>query len=184
MVAVGSVPVRWVWLGGSGVVRVGGRLNPYKLDPGSHQAVRTWVAHLRQGPIEESLRVLVYLRASQLNSCTFCLEMHTREARQIGVAQEKLDLLAAWRDARCFSDRERWALALTESVTRLGDAGVSDAVWNGVRGHFTEEETASLLWLIAEINVFNRVNVATRFPPRPRDAVRDEPDTLGRVLTP
>jgi AhpD family alkylhydroperoxidase len=144
-----------------------GRLNPYRLDPGSHRAARALVDHLAAGPLEPALLILVYLRASQLNACAFCLELHTRQARDTGIAQEKLELLAAWPDAPCFSEPERAALALTEAVTRL-DGGVSDRVWDQVGAHFDDEQTASLLWAIAAINAFNRVNVASRFPPRSR----------------
>ncbi len=146
------------------------RVNPYRLDPGSHRATWALIEHLDQGPIEPSLRVLVYLRASQVNACAFCVELHTRQAREVEIAQEKMDLLAAWPDAGCFSARERSALRLTDAVTRLGEYGVSDPIWDEVRGHFTDDEIASLVWLIAAINMINRVNVATRFPPRPRSA--------------
>lgn len=128
------------------------RVNPYRADPGSHRAMRALVDHLEAGPIEPGLRTLVYLRASQINGCAFCLELHTREARAAGVAQLQLDLLAGWRDAGGFSDRERAALALTEAVTRLPADGVTDDVWRAVSRQFSDEEAASLLWLIGVIN--------------------------------
>lgn len=146
---------------------MGGRLNPYRLDPGSRRAMRALVDHLDTGPLGSSLLTLVYLRASQINACAFCLRLHIQQARDLGIAAEKLDLLAGWRDASCFTDRERAALMLTEALTRLSPGGVDDDPWDQVRGQFTDHEIASLLWAIGAINAYNRVNIAARFPPGP-----------------
>jgi AhpD family alkylhydroperoxidase len=143
-------------------------LNPYAMDRGSHRAMRALEEHLNGGPLEPALRELVRARASQVNGCAFCLEMHTRLGREAGVTQEQLDLLGGWRDAGCFTPRERAALALTDAVTRLTGGAGAERIWDELRDQFTDEEIASLLWLIGAINLWNRVNVTTRFPPRQR----------------
>ncbi|HKT17385.1 MAG TPA: carboxymuconolactone decarboxylase family protein [Stellaceae bacterium] len=107
---------------------------------------------------------LVQLRASQINGCGVCLDMHWRAARAAGESDERLFAVAAWRDAPYFSEAERAALALTEAVTRLADRAdpVPDAVWNEAARHYDEEGLAALLVAIAAINAWNRLNVATR----------------------
>lgn len=107
---------------------------------------------------------LVNLRASQINGCSVCLEMHTGDAKKAGETDERLFTVAAWRDAPYFTGAERAALALTEAATRLSDRTdpVPDAVWNEAARHYDEQALAGLLLEIGLINVFNRLNVATR----------------------
>jgi AhpD family alkylhydroperoxidase len=107
---------------------------------------------------------LVHMRASQINGCSVCVDMHPRLMKHIGETDERLFAVSAWRDAPYFNDAERAALALTEATTRLSDREdpVPDAVWNEAARHYSEAELASLVLAIAIINVFNRVNVATR----------------------
>jgi AhpD family alkylhydroperoxidase len=107
---------------------------------------------------------LVQLRASQINGCSVCVDMHARYMKQAGETDERLFTVAAWRDAPYFSDAERAALALTEAVTRLSDRPdpVPDAIWDEAARHYDEPALAALLVAIATINVWNRLNVATR----------------------
>jgi AhpD family alkylhydroperoxidase len=107
---------------------------------------------------------LVKLRASQINGCSLCAEMHGREAREAGESDERLFTVAAWRDAPYFSAAERAALALTEAVTRLDDRAdpVPDAVWSEAAKHYDEAGLAALIVAIAAINAWNRLNVSTR----------------------
>jgi AhpD family alkylhydroperoxidase len=107
---------------------------------------------------------LVELRASQINGCSVCVDMHARQLRKDNETDERLFAVAAWRDAPYFTDAERAALALTEAVTRLSDREdpVSDEVWNEATAHYDDAVLASLLLVIANINVWNRLNVATR----------------------
>lgn len=118
------------------------------------------------GGLDQSLVTLVKLRASQLNGCAYCLDMHYREAREAGEQSARLDVISAWReiDDR-FTARERAALALTEQVTLIGDGGVDDDVWAAVRAEFSEPETAALITAIAAINVWNRIAVTTHQQP-------------------
>ena len=138
------------------------RLNTYRTDPEGYRRLLAWNEHLATGPIEPSLRALVEARASQINGCAFCLAMHMDEARMAGVEQIKLDALAAWPEVRAFDERERAALALTEAMTRLADrGGVEQSVWSLVRAQFDDAELAALVQLVALINAFNRISVAT-----------------------
>jgi len=107
---------------------------------------------------------LVQLRASQINGCSVCVDMHARDMKRAGETDERLFAVAAWRDAPYFTDAERAALALAEALTRLDDRAdaVPDDVWNEAARHYDERELSALLLSIALINVWNRLNVATR----------------------
>ena len=109
---------------------------------------------------------LVNLRASQINGCGFCTDMHTKDALHAGASQTRINLVATWREATCFTDAERAALELAEQGTRIADGagGVSDEAWAKAAEHYGEEELGALVSLIAVINAFNRLNVITRQP--------------------
>jgi AhpD family alkylhydroperoxidase len=111
-------------------------------------------------------RELVRLRASQINGCGFCTDMHTKDAAHAGETSVRLNLVAAWREATVFTDAERAALELTEQATRIADAagGVTDEAWANAAKHYDEEQLASLVSIIAVINAFNRLNVIVRQP--------------------
>jgi len=113
-----------------------------------------------QADLPETTLQLVSLRASQINGCAVCLDMHTRAAKKAGEKEERLFTLAAWREAPYFSDAERAALALTEAATRLGDRS-PDEIWNEGAKHYDERALAALVIHIAAINTWNRLNVAT-----------------------
>jgi AhpD family alkylhydroperoxidase len=107
---------------------------------------------------------LVHLRASQINGCSVCVDMHAKAARRAGESEERLFAVAAWRDTPFFTGAERAALALTEALTRLADRGdaVPDELWDEVCEHFDEQQRAGLVLDIAQINLWNRLNAATR----------------------
>ncbi|WP_416968900.1 carboxymuconolactone decarboxylase family protein [Streptomyces sp. 4F14] len=109
---------------------------------------------------------LVKIRASQINGCGFCTDMHTKDATAAGEDATRLHLVAAWREATVFTDAERAALALAEEGTRIADAhgGVSDEVWQDATKHFDEDQLVALVSLIALINAYNRANVIVRQP--------------------
>jgi AhpD family alkylhydroperoxidase len=114
---------------------------------------------------EPRLRELVRIRASQLNGCAYCLDQHTRDARAAGEGERRLATVGAWRESVFFTERERAALALTDEVTRIGEHGVSDAVWADAAAHFDPPELTQLLWAIIAINAWNRIGVATHMVP-------------------
>ena len=145
------------------------RLSIQEVDASAYQAVRGLERYVRAGDLEPGLLELVRIRASQLNGCAFCLEMHNHDARVKGESQRRLDTLSAWREVPdLFTAREAAALALTEAVTRISDEGVSDRVWDDVAMHFAEKQVVRLLLAIATINVWNRlaVSVHQRLPER------------------
>ncbi|MCL6674009.1 carboxymuconolactone decarboxylase family protein [Streptomyces panaciradicis] len=109
---------------------------------------------------------LVKIRASQINGCGFCTDMHAKDATAAGEEQQRLNLVAVWREATVFTEAERAALALTEQGTRIADgsAGVSDEAWADAAKHYDEDQLAALISLIAVINAYNRINVINRQP--------------------
>lgn len=108
---------------------------------------------------------LVKIRASQINGCGFCLDMHSKDAAAAGETQQRINLVAGWREATVYTDAERAALELTEEGTRLADGtGVSDEAWANAAKHFDEEQLAALVGMIALINTYNRLNVITQQP--------------------
>ena len=144
------------------------RMAMQSVAPEAYEAVLGMERYIRKH-VEPTLLELVKLRASMLNGCAFCVDMHSRDALAAGESSRRLFAVAAWHDAPFFTDRERAALALTDAVTRLGADGVPEDVWDGARKEFTEEETANLIMAIATINVWNRISVTTRTQP-PVDA--------------
>ncbi len=133
----------------------------YKAVIGMEQACHT-------GVLDESLIELVKIRASQINGCAFCLNMHNRDARAAGESQQRLDVLRAWREVDgLYTDAERAALALTEAVTLISVDGVPDEVWADVQANFDDKQTAALILAIATINVWNRFAISTRAQPEP-----------------
>ena len=126
------------------------------------QRLSTVASH--HAEIPESTRLFVALRASQINGCSVCCDMHSRELKALGEPDERIFTLAAWREASYFSDAERAALALTEAATRLADRPdpVPDEVWAQAARHYDEAQLASLVLAIASINAWNRINATTR----------------------
>ncbi|HEX4252190.1 MAG TPA: carboxymuconolactone decarboxylase family protein [Pseudonocardia sp.] len=119
-----------------------------------------------RSPLPHATQELVKIRASQINGCGFCTDMHTKDATAAGETPVRLNLVAAWREATVFTEAERAALALSEEGTRLADAhhGVSDETWAQVRKHYDDDQVAALVSLVAVINAFNRLNVIVRTP--------------------
>jgi AhpD family alkylhydroperoxidase len=112
--------------------------------------------------LEHGLLHLIKLRASQINGCSFCVDMHSREARRDGESEQRLYLVAAWRESPLFTERERSALAWTEAVTRISEGHVADELYESTRKHFSEEELAKLTVAVGMINVWNRLCVSFR----------------------
>ncbi|MFI1220858.1 MULTISPECIES: carboxymuconolactone decarboxylase family protein [unclassified Streptomyces] len=137
------------------------RLDFAKTAPKVFRAVIGLDAAARSG-LDPALVELVQIRASHLNRCAYCLHMHTTDARRAGESEERLHLVAVWQEAEhFFTEKEQAALDLTDAVTRIGDAGVPDAVYDRAAAHFDEEELAHLLALIFTINTWNRIALST-----------------------
>ncbi|MFF3441103.1 carboxymuconolactone decarboxylase family protein [Streptosporangium sp. NPDC002721] len=144
------------------------RLNLYD-NPVSAKVLR-YVTSANKAVVDSTLpaatQELVKIRASQINGCGFCTDMHTKEAAHAGETPARLNLIAAWREAKVFTEAERAALELTEQGTRIADAagGVTDDAWANAAKHYDEDQLAALVSLIAVINAFNRVNVIVQQP--------------------
>jgi AhpD family alkylhydroperoxidase len=138
--------------------------NPAMMLPGALEAVQQLGASATNSGIPATTLYMVELRASQINGCSGCVDIHSRELEHAGESSERIHLLAAWRETPYFSDAERAALALTEAATRLADRPdpVPDAVWDEAAHHYTEPQLAAIVIAIATINASNRLNVATR----------------------
>lgn len=138
--------------------------NPAMIVPDAMAALQAVGAAVGNGGLPARTIELINMRASQINGCSVCLVGHLRGAKQHGETDDRLAAVAGWRDAPFFSDAERAALALTEAATRLGDRSdpVPDAVWEDATRHYDEVQLATLVLAIANINVWNRLNVATR----------------------
>jgi AhpD family alkylhydroperoxidase len=136
------------------------------LNPDAFKALLAVSKAAKRRGLPETTAAMVHRRASQINGCSFCAEMHSRELREAGESDERIWTVAAWREAPYFSEAERAALALTEAVTRLSDRAdaVPDEVWDEAARHYDEQALATLLIEIAMINVWNRFNVAVRQP--------------------
>lgn len=138
--------------------------NPIMLVPDAMPAAMALANASKKGDVPAKTLELMHLRASQINGCTLCLDMHARGLRQQGETDERLFAVAAWRDAPYFTDAERAALALTEAATRLSDRSdpVPDEIWNEATKYYDEPQLATLVLSIAVINFWNRLNVTTR----------------------
>ncbi len=138
--------------------------NPALSVPGALEALQQLGASATTAGIPDVTLYLVHLRASQINGCSVCVDIHSRELEHAGESSERINTLAAWRETPYFTAAERAALALTEAATRLADRSdpVPDEVWDEAASHYTEEQLAALVLAIAAINAFNRLNAATR----------------------
>jgi len=137
-------------------------MNPYKASPAAYKPLLELQAYTDKCGLEHALLELVKTRASQINGCAFCLEMHTREARAAGESEARLYLLNAWRESPLYTNRERAALEWTEAVTLVSETGIPDAAWEAVRLEFSESEIVDLTVAIGMINVWNRLAVGFR----------------------
>ena len=145
-----------------------------RFDFNGNETLQKFVKHINsaaaalgsQSTLPTATHNLVLIRASQINGCGFCTDMHTKDAAHAGESSLRLNLVAAWREATVFTDAERAALDLAEQGTRIADAagGVTDEAWANVAKHYDKEQLTALVSLIALINAYNRMNVITRQP--------------------
>lgn len=140
------------------------RINYGKLSRGGYEALNHLDQYLQECNVEEKLLHLIRLRASQLNHCAYCIDMHWKDLRALGEPEQRLYGLDAWREAAYYTERERAALEWTEAVTFVAETGVPDSVYERTREHFSEAELADLTLAVAAINAWNRLSIAARPP--------------------
>ena len=141
------------------------RLDYGKVAAGIYEAMDALDRYAGTCGLDELLLHLVRLRASQINGCAYCLDMHWKDLRALGEAEQRLYSLDAWRECPYYTDRERAALAWTEAVTLINEGHVPDSVYESVRPHFNERELADLTLALASINAWNRLSIAARLVP-------------------
>jgi AhpD family alkylhydroperoxidase len=141
------------------------RLDFYKAAPDTIKALLALENQVRASGLEPSLFELVKIRASQINGCAFCINMHTADARKQGETEQRIYLLDAWREAPVYTDRERAALAWTEAVTLVSETHVPDDVYEATRAQFSEAEMVNLTMLVGAINAWNRIAISFRAVP-------------------
>lgn len=138
------------------------RVDYLKVAPGAFRAMMGLETYVRSSGLESSLLHLIKVRASQINGCAYCVDMHTKDARAGGEGEQRLYAVAVWRETPFFSERERAALAWAECLTRVATDGVPDEAFGEVREHFSEKELADLTMAIVAINGWNRIAIAFR----------------------
>jgi AhpD family alkylhydroperoxidase len=143
------------------------RISVPEVAPEVYRALSNTEVAIRKGPLDPAVRHLVKIRASQMNGCLFCIDMHTYEALDHGVGNDRIYQLPAWRESTLYSEAERAALAYAEAATEL-PSGVSDEVWDAVAAAFKPEEVAHLVAAVAMINAWTRIAAPTHVPPRER----------------
>jgi AhpD family alkylhydroperoxidase len=141
------------------------RLHYSKISPGAIHAILGLEKYIHGCGLEPPLLHLIKLRASQINGCAYCLDMHWKDLRAIGETEQRLYSLDAWEESPYYSDRERAALAWTDAVTRISETRAPDRVYEEVKRHFTEKELADLTVAVATINMWNRLSIAGRTTP-------------------
>lgn len=141
------------------------RIDSQQVAPGAVQAMLGIENYLRNSGLEKSLLTLVKIRASQINGCAYCLDMHSKEAHASGESEERLNAIATWRDATCFTPRERAALAWAEALTLVSQGNVTDQLFQETHQQFSDEEMVNLSMAIISINGWNRLNIGFRSEP-------------------
>ncbi|MGH9135391.1 MAG: carboxymuconolactone decarboxylase family protein [Ilumatobacteraceae bacterium] len=139
-------------------------VNIYKAFPVGYQGMQALEEAVKSSPLDPVIRELMKLRASQINGCAFCIDMHYKDARAAGETEERLYMLPAWREATVYTGAERAALALTEAMTLIADGHVPSDVESAARAEFDEETYAALLFVVVAINAWNRLAITSHAP--------------------
>ncbi|WP_018758788.1 carboxymuconolactone decarboxylase family protein [Paenibacillus terrigena] len=141
------------------------RMQMNAVNPQGYQAMLGLEQYLHASTIDKKLLELIKIRASQINGCAFCLEMHTKDARKIGETEQRIYLLSAWREAPYYTPQERSVLALTEAITVITDNHVPDDVYQEAAEHYSQKELADIIMAIITINAWNRIAISTLMMP-------------------
>jgi AhpD family alkylhydroperoxidase len=139
-----------------------------KVEPAGYKAIQPLYEHC-QANVDRRLHELIKIRASQMNGCAYCIDMHARDARALGEAEHRIYALSAWRETPFFDEREQAVLALTEAATKFGDHGVPDQVYDAAAEQFSEVELANIILAIGLINFWNRIGITCGMQPKARE---------------
>ncbi len=141
-----------------------------EISPGAYKAMLGLERYLAAAELDKKLRELVKIRASQINGCAFCIDLHTRDARAMGESEQRIYALSAWHEAPFFMAEERVAFALTEAITLVAETGVPDEIYEEAKRLFGEKRLAELIMAIVTINAWNRIAISTRTLPKEESA--------------
>lgn len=141
------------------------RFDYTKVQPEAFQTLLKLEGYVKKSGLDHTLLELIKIRASQINGCAFCLDMHTKDARAMGETEQRLYMLNAWREAPFYTEAERAAIALTEAVTKISEAGVPQELYEQVRKHFDEGQFTNIIMVINAINCWNRIAISTGMVP-------------------
>jgi len=136
------------------------RINYFKVAPEALEKIMELEKYVKKTAIDKGLRELIKIRVSQINGCSYCLDMHTKDARKLKVSEEKIDNLRNWKESDIFNDKEKIAFELAENITLVSEKGVSDELYLQVREHFDEKDYVDLVMIINQINMWNRLSIS------------------------
>lgn len=144
----------------AGMMKMDNRINYFKVAPDAMETIMESEKYVRKTSIDRKLKELIKIRVSQINGCSYCLEMHTKAAKKLKVSDEKMDELKKWKETGRFTEEEQVALELAENRTLVSENGISDALYEQVRKHFSEKEYVELVMVIIQINTWNRLSIS------------------------
>ncbi|GGP15596.1 carboxymuconolactone decarboxylase family protein [Oceanobacillus neutriphilus] len=144
----------------AGMMKMDNRINYFKVDPAALETIMNAEKYVRKTSIDRKLKELIKIRISQINGCSYCLNMHTKAAKKLKVSDEKINKLKNWKEAEIFAEEERAAFALAENMTLVSENGVSDELYELAREHYSEKEYVELVMVIIQINTWNRLSIA------------------------
>ncbi|WP_042475872.1 carboxymuconolactone decarboxylase family protein [Bacillus ndiopicus] len=136
------------------------RINYFKVAPKALEKVMELEKYVRKALVDKKLAELIKLRVSQINGCSYCLNMHTKAAQKLKISNEQIEQLKAWKETNIYSPKEQIALELAENITLISEKGVSDELYHQVREHYDEKEYIDLIMIINQINMWNRLSIS------------------------
>ncbi|MEK5040458.1 carboxymuconolactone decarboxylase family protein [Sporosarcina sp. FSL K6-3457] len=136
------------------------RINYFKVAPEALEKILELEKYVKKTSIDRKLRELVKIRVSQINGCSYCLNMHTKEAKKLKVTDEQIDHLSTWKESNRYSEKEKVALELAENMTLISERGVNDELYHRAREHYTEKNYVDLVMIINQINMWNRLSIS------------------------
>ena len=144
----------------AGLMNMKNRINYFKVAPEALEIIMDLEKYVKKTSIDRKLRELIKIRVSQINDCSYCLNMHTKEAKKLKVTDEQIDQLSTWIETNIYSEKEKVALELAENMTLISERGVIDELYNRVREHFDEKDYVDLVMIINQINMWNRLGIS------------------------